>query len=1114
MKHLVIVESPTKAKTIRKYLPNNYQVEASMGHVRDLPAKAEQIPKELKDQAWSRIGINVDENFEPLYIIPPNKKKVVSQLKAALKDADSLFIATDEDREGESIGWHLLEVLQPNVPVKRMVFHEITEMAINEALLKTRDIDQDLVDAQETRRMLDRLVGYSISPLLWKKVAPKLSAGRVQSVAVRLLVLRERERLAFMSASYWDLKSTLSKTSDPKNFDATMTRLNDIRLATGKDFDPDTGLLKSNLTAGKDVLMLPEAQARSLSEHLQKEAWQVKKIERRQAKRSPSAPFTTSTLQQESSRKLGLAAKDTMRTAQSLYENGYITYMRTDSTNLSNEAIDASRKAVENRYGNEYLSAEPRQFKGKSKNAQEAHEAIRPAGTEMKTPQELGLQGVEAKLYDLIWKRTVATQMAEARLTFVTATIEAGKTDVATFRASGKTIDFPGFFRAYVEGSDDPDSALDDQEQPLPELTEGQVLDCHDLEALGHETKPPARFTEASLVKMLEQEGIGRPSTYASIIDTIIKRGYVRKQGSALVPSFTAFATNNVMEKQFNQLVDVGFTANMENILDDIATGDAEGRPYLAKFYKGDDGITHLIDNGAEELDPREMSTITDPKWGDITVRVGRYGPYAERISGELDENGELVIERGSLPYDIAPADIDREMLVRVLEEGATDGKELGIHPDGEKMLLRQGPYGPYVQLGDSEKPKRMSLPKGMMLDEVTEEVALGLLSMPRELGVHPESGKVIQASIGRFGPYVKHASTFASLKKEDDVLTVELPRALELIIEKELKNKPLKTLGEHPETGVELNILQGRYGPYVKHNRTNQSLPKDASIEDFTLEDAVKLLEGKISKSSAKKSKAKKKAGPKATTEELAGFLDMLSEQDAKVVSLIEGMNGNEKRDILSITDELDLSEEEVKKIHKSSMFKLRMAFGRSRKPVDDSKPKKKKAPAGPKATITDLENHLDSVDEQAQQVVIYLEGMKDTEKKDAAAVAVLLGMTEDDVKKVHKSSMFKMRMAFGRARKPVDPTKKAKKAPSGPKATTADLEKHLESLDDSKAQEVVSHIEGMKGMDKKDAAAVAVLLGMTEEDVKKMHKSAMFKLRMTFGRARKEQEAVASAA
>ena len=921
-----------------------------MGHVRDLPASAAEIPSNYKDQAWARLGIN--DRFEPIYIVPSKKKKVVSELRAALRDADELYIATDEDREGESIGWHLVEVLNPKVPVHRMVFHEITEDAILRALGETRSIDQHLVDAQETRRVLDRLVGYTLSPLLWKKVAPKLSAGRVQSVAVRLMVMRERERIAFVPASYWDLKARLEKNAHA--FDATMTHLGGIRLATGRDFDDDTGKLKQGLTAGKDILLLAQDDAKELATRLKSEAWHVHKVEERTGKRSPAAPFTTSTLQQEASRKLGLSAKETMRLAQGLYENGYITYMRTDSTNLAAEAVNGARRAVETRYGKEYLSPSPRSYNKKAKNAQEAHEAIRPAGSEMKTQSEHGLAGLEGRLYDLIWKRTVATQMADAVLRFVTARIHVGQgKKQAEFRASGRTTVFAGFFRAYVEGSDDPDAALDDQEQPLPELQERDPLGCKNLEALGHETKPPARFTEASLVKLLEQEGIGRPSTYASIIDTVINRGYARKNGSQLVPTFTAFATNNLLEKQFSQLVDTSFTAQMEDVLDDIAAGDLEAEPYLERFYRGQEGLEARTQTSLAEVDAKAISTLHFPKWGDYLVRVGRFGPYAE---GVLD--GETVTT--SLPADLAPDEVTRDYLEKALHEGNAADNVIGAYPEtGEVMILKSGPYGPYVQLGDDEqegKPKRTSLPRGLEPSAVTHELAAGLLSLPRTLGQHPETGKDVQAAIGRFGPYVKHGSTFASLPKEDDVLSVALPRALELISKKEFKNKPLRVLGEHPETGEDVELRDGRYGPYVKHQKTNASLTTQEP-DTVTLEEALQLLAERerthpTKKTGAKKaagkkktaskakmpakkaeSKAKKAASSKATPKQLEPFLDDLDPDVADVVVRLEGMRGEAAQDIATVADTVGLSEEAVKAAHKRGMFKLRMAFGRARK-------------------------------------------------------------------------------------------------------------------------------------------------------------------------------------
>ncbi len=862
MKRLVVVESPTKARTIRGFLPRGeYRVEACMGHVRDLPSSASEIPARVKGEPWATLGVNVDAGYEPVYVVPKEKRKVVKELKDALKDADELYLATDEDREGESIGWHLLEVLKPKVPVRRMVFHEITRDAIQNALRDTREIDQRLVDAQETRRVLDRLVGYTISPLLWKKVAPRLSAGRVQSVAVRILVQREAERLDFVSANYWDLKAQLEQ--ERQGFEATMVALGGRRLATGRDFDENTGKLKE----GSDALVLGEEQATGLAARLPDEPWRVVSVESRQVTRRPAQPFITSTMQQEANRKLGLSARDAMRVAQKLYERGLITYMRTDSPNLSQEAIGAARRAVEERYGTEYLSPKPRQYAAKQKGAQEAHEAIRPAGTGMQTKDEHGLSGVEGRLYDLIWKRTVATQMADAKLLQTRAEIAAGEEgpEQATFRANGQTVQFPGFFRAYVEGSDDPNAALEDRDNPLPELKEGDEPDCRGVEAAGHETKPPARYTDATLVRTLEQEGVGRPSTYASIIDTIVNRGYVRRDGKQLVPTFTAFATNQLLEQNFEQLVDAGFTAEMETILDDIASGEKEATGYLERFFRGKEGIEPRVAQGLDKIDAREISSLTHPKWGDLTVRVGKFGPYVE---------GEIEGERAtaSLPDDLAPADATEETMRELIEAKAAPDDILGIHPTlDQPVLLKQGPYGPYVQLGDDEqegKPKRMSLPKGVQPADVDLSVAAGLLELPRTLGEHPEGGGV-KSSIGRYGPYVQHGSTFASLKPEDDVLTVGLDRALELLAQKRRKSQPLRTLGTHPETKDPVEVFEGRYGPYVKHKRTNATLPKDLAPEDVTLEQAVELLAAKAAKKGGgrKKGGAKKKGGSRKKT-------------------------------------------------------------------------------------------------------------------------------------------------------------------------------------------------------------------------------------------------------
>ncbi len=826
-----------------------------MGHVRDLPSSAAEIPEEIRKERWSRLGVNVEAGFKPVYVVAPGKREVVRRLKAAVKGADEVYIATDEDREGESIGWHLVEVLEPRVPVKRMVFHEITEQAIRDALENTRQIDLDLVDAQETRRVLDRLVGYELSPLLWRKIAPRLSAGRVQSVAVRLLVMRERERLDFVAGAYWDLAARLAAPGG--EFTAELTGVGERRVAQGRDFDPDTGRLRQG---PKDVVLLAEAAARRLAGAAEGASWSVQAVEEKEQSRSPAPPFTTSTLQQEASRKLGLSARETMRVAQSLYENGYITYMRTDSVHLSNEALTAARDAIRRRYGEAYLTESPRRYRQRAKAAQEAHEAIRPAGTEMRTADEHGLRGVEARLYDLVWKRTVATQMKEARLKTVTARIAArlpdasaladalgdeaeGLEPVLAFRASGRTVVFPGYFRAYVEGSDDPDAALDDRDQPLPPLAAGTELSCLDVQPLGHETKPPARYTDASLVKVLEAEGIGRPSTYASIIDTILTRGYARKVGQQLVPTFTAFATTALLERQFRRLVDTEFTAGMEAILDAIAAGERPSDTYLHDFYLGEDGIVRRVERAMEDIDARAISTVTAAKWEPYVVRVGRYGPYVE---GELD--GE--VKTASLPGDVAPADLTREDLARYLREGNLGDVTLATDPEtGDPVLLKRGPFGPYLQLGTgegAEKPKRVSLPPGVAPHDVTPEMAVALIALPKTLGEHPEGGAV-DVGIGRYGPYVRHGRTYASLPKDTFVLDVTLPEAVALLRSKAQRGgAALRELGVDERTGEVVDVREGRYGPYVKRGKLNASLPKDVSPDEVTLEQALALLDAR----------------------------------------------------------------------------------------------------------------------------------------------------------------------------------------------------------------------------------------------------------------------------
>jgi DNA topoisomerase I len=849
MSTLVIVESPTKARTIRNYLPKDFRVEASMGHVRDLPQSASEIPTTVKGEKWAQLGVNVDADFEPLYVVPKDKKKVVTQLKDALKDVDELILATDEDREGESISWHLYQLLKPKVPTKRMVFHEITSEAIKKALKNCRKIDEQLVRAQETRRILDRLVGYTLSPLLWKKIAFGLSAGRVQSVAVRLLVNKERQRRAFREGTYWDLKASLVQEKMP--FTSQLVTLGGTRIATGSDFDSTTGRIASD----RHVILLSEAEAVALKERLTDKPWTVAEIEERPVTRKPAPPFTTSTLQQESNRKLRLSARDTMRIAQNLYEQGYITYMRTDSVHLSEQAIAAARDCVEKLYGKQYLSPQPRQYTTKSKGAQEAHEAIRPAGSSFRTPQETGLGGREFALYDLIWKRTVACQMADSRQTQISVQLQV---EDAGFRSSGKRIDFPGFLRAYVEGSDDPEAALEDQEVILPNLKVGDHPNCTELEAVGHETQPPARYTEATLVKTLESEGIGRPSTYASIIGTIIDKGYAQLVSNALIPTFTAFAVTELLEKHFPDIVDPSFTSKMEQTLDDISTGEAQWLPYLRDFYLGDKGLETLVKEQESKIDATKARTVELENL-DAKVRIGKYGAYIEK------ENGDGVVT-ASIPKDLTPADLDPKKVEVLLRQKTSGPEQLGRHPEtGEPIYVLIGPYGPYVQLGEkteeNPKPKQASLPKGVTPENVSLETAVGLLALPRNLGVHPTTNGKIQANLGRFGPYVVHdqgkeGKDYRSLKAADNVLTISLERALELLAEPKKgrtssnsKSKAaLRELGAHPEDNEPINIYDGPYGPYIKHGKTNVSIPEGQTVESVTLATALELLASKTS--------------------------------------------------------------------------------------------------------------------------------------------------------------------------------------------------------------------------------------------------------------------------
>lgn len=842
MASVVIVESPTKARTIKDFLPKGYQVVASMGHVRDLPQSAAEIPEKIKKEPWAQLGVNVDKDFEPLYVIPKGKKKVVKELKETIKKADEIILATDEDREGESISWHLVEVLKPKVPVKRMVFHEITKTAISESLKNTRDIDASLVRAQETRRILDRLYGYTISPLLWKKIATGLSAGRVQSVSVRLIVLRERERRAFRKGTYWDLKAALKKDNTP--FQARLYSLGGEKIATGKDFDENTG----KIAKGKKVLLLDEKEARTLESRLLDKKWTVNSVDERPSTVKPAPPFITSTLQQEANRKLRLSPRKTMQVAQGLYERGFITYMRTDSVNLSEQAISAARKCVQSMYGKEYLTAGPREFKSKVKGAQEAHEAIRPAGRTFVIPQKSGLTGIELDLYDLIWKRTVATQMKEAKQIHITASIQV---EEAVFRAKGKRIEFPGFFRAYVEGSDDPEESLESKEIILPELKPKEKVDCEEVTADSHETSPPHRYTEASLVKKLETEGIGRPSTYATIIDTIVSRGYVNIVSHTLVPSFTAFAMTELMEKHFDDLVNPGFTAKMEEVLDEIAANETDWLPYMKSFFNGKSGLDQKTKKKIDEIPPGEFRNL---KFDDVKARVciGRYGPYIETLDDEKIT--------ASIPRDLPPAEFNQETVDLILMQQKKGSEELGIHPEtSQPVFLLNGTYGPYVQLGEVEegkpKPKRVTLPKKMKESEVTMDIALELLSLPRELGIHPDTGGKISVGISRYGSYILHedpssGKDYRTIPASDSIIGITLERALEILsVPKRSRKKsaePINALGNHPDDGEPVNVFVGPYGPYVKHKKLNASIPKEKDPKSITLDEAVDLLREK----------------------------------------------------------------------------------------------------------------------------------------------------------------------------------------------------------------------------------------------------------------------------
>jgi DNA topoisomerase-1 len=843
---LVIVESPTKARTIERILGADVAVEASMGHVRDLPGSAAEIPQKYRGESWARLGVDVDRGFEPVYVVSRDRKDRIKRLKQLLEQADTVYLATDEDREGESIAWHLTEVLKPRVPVRRMVFHEITESAIREAFANPRSIDTRLVDAQEARRILDRLVGYEVSPVLWRKVASGLSAGRVQSVAVRIVVERERERMAFRAAGYWDVEGTFAKPGDDTSFEASLVAVDGRRVATGRDFDAGGRLVSA------ETVLLGEEGARSLAAGLEKARFSVRAAETKPYTRRPYAPFRTSTLQQEAGRKLKFSSTRTMSVAQRLYENGYITYMRTDSVTLSEAALAAARAQISRLYGSAYLPAEPRAYASKVKNAQEAHEAIRPAGETWRTPEQVAREvgPDEARLYDLVWKRTIASQMPDARGETVSVRLGAAAADGrdAEFAASGRVILFPGFLRVYVEGTDDPEAELDDDERPLPALAVGDGVAAERLQAVGHETRPPARYTEASLVQRLEELGVGRPSTYASIMSTIQDRGYVWRKGTALVPSFTAFAVVGLLEGSFPDLVDYAFTARMEDDLDRISNGDEEKRPWLTRFYLGPEGLKETVAARLDEIDPRAVGGTSlgpDASGREVVVRVGRYGPYVERDG-----------ERASVPDDLPPDELTVERAGELLDHQARGDKILGTDPaTGEVVLARTGRYGPYVQLGEQQegakvKPKRASLLTGMSIDDLSLDRALQLLSLPRTVGTDPHTGVPVTAHQGRYGPYLQRGEERRSLDSDDRLFTVTVEEALALFAEPPRRRGqrraaagPLRELGADPVSGGPVTVRSGRYGPYVTDGTVNASLRTGDDPAAITLERAAELL-------------------------------------------------------------------------------------------------------------------------------------------------------------------------------------------------------------------------------------------------------------------------------
>jgi DNA topoisomerase-1 len=878
----VIVESPAKAKTIAGYLGPGYTVEASIGHIRDLPSKEtrDKLTEEQRSSPWANLGVDVDHDFSPFYVISEGKDAHIAKLRKLVRESDELLLATDEDREGEAIAQHLVAALKPRIPYKRMVFHEITKDAIQGALSQLRDINGELVEAQEARRILDRIYGFEISPVLWRKIAGGTSAGRVQSVTTRLVVERERERIAFKPAAYWDLTAlfdTDKPTDDPRTMGARLLSVDGARVAQGRDFGSDGQLTRDG------VLHLDADSAAALAAGLADAKFTVTSIDRKPYRRSPSAPFRTTTLQQEAGRKLGFTTQRTMSVAQKLYENGFITYMRTDSATLSETAITAARAQVRELYGNDFLPDKARTYASKVKNAQEAHEAIRPSGNTFRTPASTRLNGDEFRLYELIWKRTVASQMKDATGSSVSIKVAGASTDgrVAEFTSSGKVITFHGFMKAYVEGSDDPDAQLDDQDRRLPDVTEGQSLRAAELAAEDHSTKPPARYTEASLIEELEKREIGRPSTYATFISTIQDRGYVFKKGTALVPSFLAFSVVGLLEKHFSDLVDYEFTAHMEEDLDRIARGEAERVPYLSSFYLGDAGLKEQISSKLNEIDARETNTFAIGN--NIALRVGKYGPYIEKYD---DEGNSLA--RANVPDGTLPDELTVEMAEELLARPSGDF-EVGVDPaTGYRIIAKDGRYGPYVtevlpedapKTGkNAVKPRIASLFKTMSVDSVNLEAALQLLSLPRVVGVDPANGEEITAQNGRYGPYLKKGVDSRSLSSEDQIFDITLDEALAVYAQPKQFGRrgsakpPLREFGEDPTNGKPVVAKEGRFGPYITDGETNVTVPRGTTVEELTVQQAYDMLaekraKGPAAKKTVKKTAAKKTVAKKTTS-------------------------------------------------------------------------------------------------------------------------------------------------------------------------------------------------------------------------------------------------------